>query len=163
MNSKMKNEWFSAFELEGLGKLPNKATNVTRKATKENWKKRQIQGKKGVAYEYHYTSLPLDVQQALGFDTTTTNTQNKQKSTDELEKEIKQVKESVNNLLAVLNPHSQTSLNGLNDDESRLISLFRLCNKQQQNSLISTAEDLVVRAINKQKESSEPLEDYKVA
>ena len=68
MNSSIKQEWFTAFELEGMGDLPNKATNITRRATKENWKKRQVQGKKGIAYEYHYSSLPLDVQRQLGFE-----------------------------------------------------------------------------------------------
>lgn len=44
MNSYAKREWFTAFELEGIGDLPNKATNITRKATKENWKKQQVKG-----------------------------------------------------------------------------------------------------------------------
>ena len=68
MNSSIKQEWFTAFELEGMGDLPNKATNITRRATKENWEKRQVQGKKGIAYEYQYSSLPLDVQRQLGFE-----------------------------------------------------------------------------------------------
>ena len=68
MNSSIKQEWFTAFELEGMGDLPNKATNITRRATKENWEKRQVHGKKGIAYEYHYSSLPLDVQRQLGFE-----------------------------------------------------------------------------------------------
>lgn len=68
MNSYTKQEWFTAFELEGMGDLPNKATNITRRATKENWEKRQVQGKKGIAYEYHYSSLPLNVQKQLGFN-----------------------------------------------------------------------------------------------
>lgn len=67
MNSSIKQEWFTAFELEGMGDLPNKATNITRRATKENWEKRQVQGKKGIAYEYHYSSLPPAVQEELGF------------------------------------------------------------------------------------------------
>lgn len=67
MNSSEKSEWFTAFELEGIGDLPKKATNITRRATKENWKKRQIQGKRGIAYEYHYSSFPPAVQEALGF------------------------------------------------------------------------------------------------
>ena len=68
MNSSIKQEWFTAFELEGMGDLPNKATNITRRASKENWEKRQVQGKKGIAYEYHYSSFPLDVQRQLGFE-----------------------------------------------------------------------------------------------
>ena len=72
MNSQPKQEWFTAFELEGIGNLPSKATNITRRATKENWKKKQVQGKKGVAYEYHYSSLPPEVQRELGFYPTET-------------------------------------------------------------------------------------------
>ena len=68
MNSSITQEWFTAFELEGMGDLPNKATNITRRATKENWEKWQVQGKKGIAYEYHYSSFPLDVQRQLGFE-----------------------------------------------------------------------------------------------
>ena len=68
MNSLNKKEWFSAFELEGIGGLPAKATNITRRATKNNWIKSQIEGKKGLAYEYHYSSLPESVQLALGFE-----------------------------------------------------------------------------------------------
>ncbi|HDR1291335.1 TPA: hypothetical protein QB359_000997 [Pasteurella multocida] len=63
----MQKEWFTAFELEGKGGLPTKATNITRKATKENWEKRQVKGKKGIAFEYHYSSLPEATQKELGF------------------------------------------------------------------------------------------------
>lgn len=68
MNSLNNKEWFTAFELAGLGGLPSQATNVTRRATKNDWKKRQVEGKKGVAFEYHYSSLPESVQRALGFN-----------------------------------------------------------------------------------------------
>ncbi|WP_439240937.1 helix-turn-helix domain-containing protein [Lonepinella sp. BR2474] len=71
MNSSKNKEWFTAFELEDVGGLPKGASNITRKAKTENWQKRQIKGKRGVAYEYHYTSFPLVVQQALGFTPST--------------------------------------------------------------------------------------------
>ncbi|TYB11857.1 DNA-binding protein [Aggregatibacter actinomycetemcomitans] len=67
MNSHNTNEWFTAEKIAGIGELPKSASNVTRRATKEEWIKRQIRGKRGVAYEYHYSSLPLDVQRLLGF------------------------------------------------------------------------------------------------
>ncbi|HAS02658.1 MAG TPA: helix-turn-helix transcriptional regulator [Pasteurella multocida] len=77
MNSKK--EWFTAKELEekNLSLLPKNATNITRKATKEDWKKRQIKGKKGVAFEYHYSSFPEDVQRALGFGSNQSSTHTK--------------------------------------------------------------------------------------
>lgn len=59
-------EWYSAKELEGIEGLPNLATNITRKALKENWLKRDSVGIRGGGYEYHYSSLPLSTQIALG-------------------------------------------------------------------------------------------------
>ncbi|OOH92170.1 hypothetical protein BMT54_01200 [Pasteurellaceae bacterium 15-036681] len=67
MNSLKQKEWFTASEIAGIADLPTQPTNVTRRATKNNWIKRQVEGKKGVAFEYHYSSLPESVQQALGF------------------------------------------------------------------------------------------------
>ncbi|WP_233118777.1 DNA-binding protein [Aggregatibacter actinomycetemcomitans] len=67
MNSKNANEWVTAEMVAGMGELPKSASNVTRRATKENWVKRQKRGKRGVAYEYHYSSLPDDVKRMLGF------------------------------------------------------------------------------------------------
>lgn len=60
-------EWYSAKELEGLNGLPNRATNITRKAVNEGWEKRDVKGVKGGGFEYHYTSLPEPVQRELGF------------------------------------------------------------------------------------------------
>ncbi|XDF79231.1 S24 family peptidase [Aliivibrio fischeri] len=51
-------EWFSSDEISLLKGMPNTASNVTRKASKEGWKKRQKTGIKGVAFEYHISSLP---------------------------------------------------------------------------------------------------------
>lgn len=61
-------EWYSSKDLEGLEGLPTRATNITRKAIKEGWEKREAQGIKGGGFEYHYTSLPKSVQLALGFE-----------------------------------------------------------------------------------------------
>ncbi|HEB5662994.1 TPA: helix-turn-helix transcriptional regulator, partial [Mannheimia haemolytica] len=66
-NSIIRKEWFTASEVAGMGNLPEQPSNVTRRATKNNWLKRQIEGKRGVAFEYHYSSLPISVQQELGF------------------------------------------------------------------------------------------------
>ncbi|EJU3030160.1 DNA-binding protein [Salmonella enterica] len=61
----MTKEWFTAKELQGLGGLPKAANSISRKATLEEWKKRQRKGVKGVAYEYHISSLPVEVQKTL--------------------------------------------------------------------------------------------------
>ncbi|MGR6980843.1 transposase domain-containing protein [Testudinibacter sp. P27/CKL/0425] len=58
-------EWFSSKELAGIADLPKQATNITRKAVKENWEKRQVQGIKGVSFEYRFKSLPKSVQVEL--------------------------------------------------------------------------------------------------
>ena len=62
----MTQEWFSAKELQGVAGLPSSASSISRKATNEGWKKRQIKGVKGVAYEYHISSLPDATQAELG-------------------------------------------------------------------------------------------------
>lgn len=61
--------WFSAKELEKmeLPGLPKQATNITRKALKENWIKQDLLGVKGGGYEYHITSLPKEAQAHIGF------------------------------------------------------------------------------------------------
>ncbi|OOH92172.1 hypothetical protein BMT54_01210 [Pasteurellaceae bacterium 15-036681] len=59
------NEWFLAEDIAGLPDIPTLPNNVTRRATKELWKKRQVKGAKGVTYEYHITSLPPETQKAL--------------------------------------------------------------------------------------------------
>ena len=62
----MKKEWFTAASLAGQIGMPSLATNVTRKARSLNWKCRQIKGARGVSFEYHVSSLPLETQAALG-------------------------------------------------------------------------------------------------
>ncbi|AIK14233.1 DNA-binding protein [Pectobacterium atrosepticum] len=63
------NEWFSASELAGLPGLPGDKSSVNRKANKEEWRKRQKKGVKGVAFEFHISSLPMETQEALGVET----------------------------------------------------------------------------------------------
>lgn len=58
-------EWFLAKEIAGLSGVPELPNSVSRLATKEGWQKRQIQGVRGVTYEYLLTSLPIETQQQL--------------------------------------------------------------------------------------------------
>ncbi|HDL1213104.1 TPA: Mu transposase C-terminal domain-containing protein [Mannheimia haemolytica] len=58
-------EWFLAKEIAGLSGVPELPNSVSRLATKEGWQKRQIQGVRGVTYEYHLISLPIETQQQL--------------------------------------------------------------------------------------------------
>ena len=58
-------EWYLAKEIAGLSGVPSSPSNVTRLGTQKNWQKRQVEGAKGVTYEYHLSSLPPETQQAL--------------------------------------------------------------------------------------------------
>ncbi|PRL12669.1 putative HTH-type transcriptional regulator, partial [Haemophilus influenzae] len=61
-------EWFSANELKDLEGLPNSPQGINKRARTQNWIKREKDGVQGGAVEYHYSSLPLDVQRQLGFE-----------------------------------------------------------------------------------------------
>ena len=61
-------EWFSASELKDLEGLPNSPQGINKRARTQNWIKREKDGVQGGAVEYHYSSLPLDVQRQLGFE-----------------------------------------------------------------------------------------------
>lgn len=60
------NEWFSSFQLAGKGELPKTPQGINKIARLQNWKKRSKKGVQGRALEYHYSSLPFDVQEELG-------------------------------------------------------------------------------------------------
>ncbi|MCR1838627.1 Mu transposase C-terminal domain-containing protein [Pasteurella caecimuris] len=58
-------EWFSPKELAGVGGLPNTPSNVTRKARSLSWEFRQVEGVKGVSFEFSFNSFPKEVQAEL--------------------------------------------------------------------------------------------------
>ncbi len=60
-----KKEWYLAKELVGLSGMPTSLSSVSRKAANEKWEKRQIDGVKGITFEYHVKSLPKPTQEAL--------------------------------------------------------------------------------------------------
>ena len=59
-------EWYSASELAGLPGMPGDKSNINRRANRENWEKRNKEGTRGIAYEFHITSLPKETREALG-------------------------------------------------------------------------------------------------
>lgn len=63
-------EWFSANELKDLEGLSNSPQGINKRARTQNWEKREKDGVQGGALEYHYTSLPENVQKQLGFEPT---------------------------------------------------------------------------------------------
>lgn len=58
-------EWFSPKELAGIGELPSSPSNVTRKARSLSWEFRQVEGVKGVSFEFSFNSFPKEVQAEL--------------------------------------------------------------------------------------------------
>ncbi|EPZ00543.1 transposase domain-containing protein [Mannheimia haemolytica] len=58
-------EWFSIQEIIGFKGLPSSDRGIMKKAEREQWQKRQKDGVKGKAYEYHLHSLPPETQQQL--------------------------------------------------------------------------------------------------
>ena len=58
-------EWFTAQELAGLPGLPSEKSGINRRANKENWQRRQRGNVRGVAFEFHISSLPSETQIAL--------------------------------------------------------------------------------------------------
>lgn len=63
-----KKEWFLTKELMGVGGLPKTERGVLKKAMTEEWLKRQKKGVRGKVYEYHYSSFPTEVIEALGLN-----------------------------------------------------------------------------------------------
>ncbi|WP_257797645.1 DNA-binding protein [Aggregatibacter actinomycetemcomitans] len=68
-------ELFSANQLVGIRGLPSSPQGINKKARTQGWIKRERSGVQGGAIEYHYSSLPPDVQRLLGFSTNTINEQ----------------------------------------------------------------------------------------
>lgn len=58
-------KWFSAQQLTDLETMPSSPQGINKKARVENWEKRQVQGIRGVGYEYAFTSLPKETQAEL--------------------------------------------------------------------------------------------------
>lgn len=59
-------EWFLARELIGIAGLPNTLQGIHKRARLQSWKRRTRLGIKGGILEYHYSSLPIEVQKELG-------------------------------------------------------------------------------------------------
>jgi len=54
------NSWFTAKDLAEMPGQPASPSAVTRKAKSANWEYRQVEGVKGVSFEYHIDSLPQE-------------------------------------------------------------------------------------------------------
>lgn len=60
-------EWYQSSELAKLPGMPNDPSNVTRKAKNMDWRMQKVKGKKGVSFEYHISSFPMETKAALGY------------------------------------------------------------------------------------------------
>lgn len=174
-------EWYSAKELEGLTGLPKQATNITRKAMNEGWKKRDVKGVKGGGFEYHYTSFPESVQQALGFTVSQPKHPNQTRddfivqtpsggefgvelktqrlkgeavNIDELRQAMALIEEAVVQI-------GKARPSELNNIEWHLIQCFRSANEQGRVAILNIAETMA--AIQDKEEASKLSEASKVA
>lgn len=134
-------EWFSVKELmeKHIEGLPSSDKGIVKKAIRESWIKRQRKGVKGKTFEYHYSSFPLEIQQKLGFKSSL------QADPIALQETLAPKLEAINKLESSLNTlldnlKTLNTTNPLNHEEKCLIYWFRLCHKDKQAILLSSAE-----------------------
>ncbi|SUV40844.1 DNA-binding protein [Avibacterium paragallinarum] len=163
---KSKKEWYLPRDLAGIGGLSPFPSNVTRKARQEGWIKREAKGIKGGGFEFHYSSLPDNVQRALGFlkpltkevsNPITPSQDDLQKRIDQLENKLQALETKAQGFVQPKPPE------GLANDEWQLVCAFRRCNKDRQVGLLATAEALAAQTEKEQKESLAALEVRAVA
>ncbi|RZN56592.1 DNA-binding protein [Avibacterium paragallinarum] len=163
---KSKKEWYLPRDLAGIGGLSPFPSNVTRKARQEGWIKREAKGIKGGGFEFHYSSLPDNVQRALGFlkpltkevgNPITPSQDDLQKRIDQLENKLQALETKAQGFVQPKPPE------GLTNDEWQLVCAFRRCNKDRQVGLLATAEALAAQTEKEQKESLAALEVRAVA
>lgn len=181
----MKNskEWFSVSELltEQIEGLPTTDKGISKKADREKWEKRQRNGVKGKTFEYHYTSFPESVQQALGFTVSQPKQPNQTRddfivqtpsggefgvelktrrlkgeavNIDELRQAMALIEEAVVQI-------GKARPSELNNIEWHLIQCFRSANEQGRVAILNIAETMA--AIQDKEETSKLSEASKVA
>lgn len=171
-------EWFSANELVGLGGLPTTPQGVNKKARTQHWEKRSKNGVQGGAIEYHYSSLPEDVQQELSFkfrlpespsktrdDFIVTTPTGKEigldiKATllkgnggnrDELMQAIRLIEDA---LLNIGNKKPDESFNNI---ERHLVQCFRKASEEGRVAILTTAESMA--SLQEKKEEAKLFKD----
>lgn len=179
----MKNlqEWWSISELleKKISDLPATDKGISKKANREQWVKRQRSGVKGKTFEYHYSSLPIKAQNALGFVTldktsyaiadyivkTPTGGQlfidlkAKGMKFGELEQTLIMVEEALN--IACQKLTKQDDSVKLNNHERRLLLYYQNSSIEGKQAIMNMAETM--SEMNGKKENSNPSEAYKVA
>lgn len=162
-------EWFSATELAGIKGLPSSPQGVNKKARTQDWKKKNREGVQGGAVEYHYSSLPTEVQQALGFTSEQITppqkqTQQTQQLNDELLQRIKQLESNLATLMEMQRSNKLSNPpEGVDNEEWRLVCYYRQCNADRKMLAMSMLETLAIQAQAEQKREQTPPEARKVA
>ena len=174
-------EWFSANELVGVEGLPQSPQGINKKARTQEWRKRNKDGVQGGAVEYHYTSFPESVQQALGFTVSQPKQPNQTRddfivqtpsggefgvelktrrlkgeavNIDELRQAIALIEKAVVQI-------GKARPSELNNIEWHLIQCFRSANEQGRVAILNIAETMA--AIQDKEEASKLSEASKVA
>lgn len=162
----IKKEWYLPKDLAGIGGLSPFPSNVTRKARQEGWIKREAKGIKGGGFEFHYSSLPDNVQRALGFlkpltkevgNPITPSQDDLQKRIDQLENKLQALETKAQGFVQPKPPE------GLTNDEWQLVCAFRRCNEDRKIIAVSAVEALAAQTEKEQKESQATLEVRAVA
>lgn len=181
----MKNskEWFSVSELlsEQIEGLPTTDKGISKKADREKWEKRQRNGVKGKTFEYHYTSFPESVQQALGFTVSQPKQPNQTRDdfivqtpsggefgvelkTRRLKGEavnINELRQAITLIEEAVAQIGKARPSELNNIEWHLIQCFRSANEQGRVAILNIAETMA--AIQDKEEASKLSEASKVA
>ena len=181
----MKNskEWFSVSELlsEQIEGLPTTDKGISKKADREKWEKRQRNGVKGKTFEYHYTSFPENVQQALGFTVSQPKQPNQTRDdfivqtpsggefglelkTRRLKGEavnINELRQAITLIEEAVAQIGKARPSELNNIEWHLIQCFRSANEQGRVAILNIAETMA--AIQDKEEASKLSEASKVA
>lgn len=169
----MKNskEWFSVSELlsEQIEGLPTTDKGISKKADREKWEKRQRNGVKGKTFEYHYTSFPENVQQALGVEILQPTKPNQgdviirtaegdvsvdMKTRGLKPNDVKQALEVIEQALSNANKAPSDELNNI---EWHLVRCFRKASEEGRMAILTTAESMA--SLQEKKEEAKSFKD----
>nr|DAK08490.1 MAG TPA: transposase [Bacteriophage sp.] len=125
--------WFSAQQLTDLETMPSSPQGINKRARVENWEKRQVQGIRGVGYEYAFTSLPQETQAELLLKQSAVEIPDVSETTKEL-----------NYLPEVIwKPFDKATEKQKEDAKAKLIPLHKLDDLVRHNVALMMALDMV--------------------
>ena len=125
--------WFSAQQLTDLETMPSSPQGINKRARVENWEKRQVQGIRGVGYEYAFTSLPQETQAELLL---------KQRAVEI--PDVSETTKELNYLPEVIwKPFDKATEKQKEDAKAKLIPLYKLDDLVRHNVALMMALDMV--------------------